>query len=356
MITIHDLLQAMVEKNASDLHIGVGTSPLLRTDGELYPLREYGKLDPEMSQRLAYGMLNDLQIKHFEAKGELDLSYGVRGLCRVRVNVYRQRGTIAVALRNIPFKIPTFEELGLSITMRDATNVPKGLILVCGPTGHGKSTSLACMLDIINSTRSCHIVTVEDPIEYLHQHKQAYVSQREVGDDTESFKSALKYVLRQDPDVILIGEMRDHETIEAALVAAETGHLVFATLHTTDAAQSVNRIVDVFPPHQQHQVRSQLSFVMQYVFVQHLLARDDGPGRILATEVMVATPAVRNLVREGKIEQLYSVLQTGLKDGMRTMNRSLAELCKRGVITHEKAIAHTSNVKDLRILLTQSLT
>ena len=355
MVTIHDLLQIMVEKNASDLHIAVGTAPLLRTDGELYPLREYGKLDPEMCQRLAYGMMNDQQIKRFETYGELDLSYGVRGLCRVRVNVFRQRGTVGVALRNIPFKIPSFEDLGLPLAARDAANTPKGLVLVCGPTGHGKSTTLACIIDIINSTRSCHVVTVEDPIEYLHHHKQAYITQREVGDDTESFKVALKYVLRQDPDVIMIGEMRDLETIEAALVAAETGHLVFATLHTTDAAQSVNRIIDVFPPHQQHQVRTQLSFVVQHVFIQHLLTRDDGPGRVLATEVMVATPAIRNLIREGKIEQIYSVLQTGFKEKMRTMNRSLAELCKRGIITHEKALSHTMNQKDLRLLLSQSI-
>jgi len=354
VVTIHDLLQVMVEKNASDLHIGVGTAPLLRVDGELFPLREHGKLDPEMCQRLAYGMLNDQQIKRFEASGELDLSYGVRGLCRVRVNVYRQRGTVGVALRNIPFKVPSFEDLGLPSSAREAAEVPKGLVLVCGPTGHGKSTTLACLLDIINSTRSCHIVTVEDPIEYLHQHKQSYVTQREVGDDTASFKTALKYVLRQDPDVILIGEMRDHETIEAALVAAETGHLVFATLHTTDAPQSVNRIVDVFPPHQQQQVRIQLSFVIQFVFVQQLLSRDDGPGRVLAAEVMVGTPAVRNIIREGKVEQLYSVLQTSMKERMQTMNKSLAELTRRGVITHEKAIAHSTNVKDLRLLLSQA--
>lgn len=354
MVTIHDLLQVMVERNASDLHIGVGTAPLLRVDGELHPLREHGKLDPEMCQRLAYGMLNDQQIKRFEASGELDLSYGVRGLCRVRVNVFRQRGTVGVALRNIPFKVPSFEELGLPPAARDASEVPKGLVLVCGPTGHGKSTTLACIIDIINSSRSCHIVTVEDPIEYLHQHKQSYVTQREVGDDTQSFKTALKYVLRQDPDVILIGEMRDHETIEAALVAAETGHLVFATLHTTDAPQSVNRIVDVFPPHQQQQVRIQLSFVLQFVFVQQLLSRDDGPGRVLASEVMVGTPAVRNIIREGKVEQLYSVLQTSFKERMQTMNRSLAELTKRGIISHEKAIMHSTNVKDLRLLLSQA--
>jgi len=354
VVTIHDLLTAMVEKNASDLHIGVGTAPLIRVDGELFPLREYGKLDPEMCQRLAYGILNDAQIKRFEHDGELDLSYGVRGLCRVRVNVFRQRGTVGVAMRNIPFKIPAFDELGLPMAAREAAAVPKGLVLVCGPTGHGKTTTLACMLDYINSTRSCHIVSVEDPIEYLHQHKQSYITQREIGDDTQSFTAALKYVLRQDPDVILIGEMRDLETIEAALVAAETGHLVFATLHTTDAAQSVNRIVDVFPPHQQHQVRMQLSFVLQFVFVQQLMSRDDGPGRVLASEIMVGTPAVRNLIREGKIEQLYGVLQTSLKEKMQTMNRSLADLYKRGLISREKAIAHSSNVKDLKLLLSKA--
>lgn len=344
----------MTEKNASDLHIGVGTAPLIRVDGELYPLREYGKLDPESCQRLAYGILNDSQIKRFEAAGELDLSYGVRGLCRVRVNVFRQRGTIGVAMRNIPFQIPSFEELGLPLAARDAASVPKGLVLVCGPTGHGKSTTLACMVDQINSTRSCHIVSIEDPIEYLHHHKQSYITQREIGDDTMSFKAALKYVLRQDPDVILIGEMRDHETIEAALVAAETGHLVFATLHTTDAAQSVNRIVDVFPPFQQQQARVQLSFVLQYVFVQQLLGRDDGPGRVLACEIMVVTPAVRNLIRESKIEQLYSVLQTGAREKMQTMNRALADLYTRGTISHEKAMLHSQNVKDLQLLMAKS--
>ena len=351
MVTMHDLLRTMVERNASDLHVGVGTPPLIRVDGELFPLRDLDVLTPEECQRLAYSIISDEQVERFEREGELDFSYGVRGLCRVRSNFFRQRGTVGAALRNIPFRIPSFEELGLPPGARDAASVPKGLVLVCGPTGHGKTTTLACILDHINETRNCHIVTVEDPIEYLHHHKRAYVTQREVGEETKDFNTALKYVLRQDPDVILIGEMRDLETIESALKAAETGHLVFATLHTTDATQSINRVIDVFPPHQQQQVRVQLSFVLQFVFVQHLMPRADGPGRVLAAEVMVANPAIRNIVREGKIEQIYSIIQTGAKEKMQTMNKSLADLTRRGFISYEQACAASSNIKDLNLLL-----
>lgn len=350
MVGIEELLQIMAERKASDLHLTVGSPPVLRIDGVLVPL-DYDKLTNETCQRLVYSVLDERQRKKFEETNELDCSFGVKGLGRIRMNVYRQRGSIGAALRAIPSTFFTFEELGLPPVVYDVVKKPKGLVLVTGPTGCGKSTTLAAMINYINENRPCHIVTIEDPIEYAHYNKKAIINQREVGHDTYSFAEALKHVLRQDPDVILIGEMRDFETIQAALTIAETGHLVFATLHTTDAPSSVNRIIDVFPQHQQAQVRTQLSMTLQAVFSQILLPRAQGFGRVLACEVLIATAAVRNVIREGKIEQIYSLMQTGSKYGMQTMNQALSDLVMKKNITLETALEASTDPEELRKML-----
>lgn len=305
MLNLHQLLKTMIEKGASDLHITTGTPPQLRIDGRLTPLKT-PPLNPTETKQLCYSVLTDAQKHKFEEHNELDLSFGVKGLSRFRANVFMQRGAVSGAFRSIPFKIMTFQELGLPPVVSDLARKPRGLVLITGPTGSGKSTTLASIIDMINSERREHIVTIEDPIEYLHPHKGCIVNQREVHTDTESFKVALKYVLRQDPDVVLIGEMRDLETIEAALTIAETGHLAFATLHTNSCVQTINRIIDVFPPHQQPQVRAQLSFVLEGVVSQTLIPKASGKGRALALEVMIPNPAIRNLIREDKIHQIYS--------------------------------------------------
>src|SRR6266850_486789 len=310
MANLHQLLKAMVEKGSSDLHITTGSPPQLRIDGALVPLKT-PPLTPVETKQLCYSILADAQKHKFEEHNELDLSFGVKGLSRFRANIYMQRGAVTGAFRMIPFKILTFQELGLPPIVQDLIRKPRGLVLVTGPTGSGKSTTLASMIDAINEERHEHIMTIEDPIEYLHPHKGCIVNQREVHTDTESFKIALKYVLRQDPDVVLIGEMRDLETIEAALTIAETGHLVFATLHTNSAISSINRIIDVFPPHQQQQIRSKLSFVLQAVVTQQLIPRHNAPGRALALEVMIPNAAIRNLIREDKVQQIYSQMQIG---------------------------------------------
>jgi twitching motility protein PilT len=340
----------LMDKKASDLHITAGLPPMLRIDGEV-KATQFEKLTPDTCQRLTYSLLTDSQKEKFEATNELDLSFGIKGVGRVRMNVFRQRGSVGAALRSIPQKILTFEELNLPPVVFEMMKINKGLVLVTGPTGSGKSTTLASMINYLNDNRTSHIITIEDPIEYVHLHKQSIVNQREVGSDTTSFVSALKYILRQDPDVILIGEMRDLETISAALTIAETGHLVFATLHTTDAASAVNRIIDVFPPHQQSQIRSQLSLVLQAVFAQQLLPHASGAGRVLASEVLVITPAIRNLVREMKIEQIYLAIQTGGKFGMQTMNQSLYELYVRRQIPYQTALEASSDPDDLKRLL-----
>jgi len=350
MLSMDELLKLMMEKRASDLHLTVGASPMLRIDGEVYPT-QHEKLTPDISQRLIYSLLTDKQKEKFEATNELDLSFGVKGIGRIRMNVFRQRNAVAAALRSISEKILTFEDLGLPPVVYDIMRLQKGLILVTGPTGCGKSTTLASMINFLNEKRQGHIMTIEDPIEYVHQHKKCVVNQREVGADTSSFPSALKYVLRQDPDIILIGEMRDLETIGAALTIAETGHMVFATLHTTDAPSSINRVIDVFPTHQQAQIRSQLSFVLQAVFTQQLLVRTGGIGRVLACEVLLVTPAVKNLIRDMKVEQIYLSMQTGAKFGMQTMNASLCELVSKGKITNEEAMNATTDADDLKRLL-----
>lgn len=351
---MNDLLLLMKEKKASDLHITTGVPPVLRIDGKILPTN-YEKLTPDVCQRLIYSLLTDAQREKFEATNELDLSFGVKGIGRIRMNVFRQRGSVAAALRAIPPRIMTFEELNLPPIVFELMKTPKGLILVTGPTGSGKSTTLASMIDFLNERRQGHIVTLEDPIEYVHQHKNCIVNQREIGTDTQSFAAALKYVLRQDPDIILIGEMRDIETTAAALTIAETGHLVFATLHTTDAVSSINRIIDVFPPHQQQQIRSQLSFTLQAVIAQQLLPLASGSGRILACEVMVVTPAISNLIREMKTEQIYLSIQTGMKFGMQTMNQALYDLYVKKKITYNTAIEASTDPEELKKLL-QKLT
>jgi twitching motility protein PilT len=354
MPNLHQLLKAMVEKGASDLHITTGSPPQLRIDGRLVPLKT-PPLTPVETKQLCYSILADAQKHRFEEESELDLSFGVKGLSRFRANLFMQRGAVAAAFRTIPFKILTFQELGLPAIVSELAKKPRGLVLVTGPTGSGKSTTLASIIDKINTERHEHIVTIEDPIEYLHPHKNCVVNQREVGADTQSFKKALKYILRQDPDVVLVGEMRDLETIEAALIVSETGHLAFGTLHTNSCVQTMNRIIDVFPPYQQTQIRAQLSFVLEGVMSQALLPRASGPGRVLAIEVMVPNAAIRNLIREDKIHQIYSQMQVGqTKFGMQTFNQALAALIQRGQIALEEGLNRSSDQDELRNLLSQS--
>jgi len=353
MANMHQLLKAMIEKGASDLHITTGTSPQLRIDGKLHPLR-MPPLSPPETKQLCYSVLTDAQKHRFEESNELDLSFSVQKLSRFRGNVFIQRGNVSGAFRAIPYTIPNVEDLGLPKIVSELSEKPRGLILVTGPTGSGKSTTLAAIINKINQERNEHIVTIEDPIEYLHPHKGCIVNQREVGADTASFKMALKYILRQDPDVVLIGEMRDLETIEAALTVAETGHLAFGTLHTNSAVQTINRIVDVFPPYQQAQIRAQLSFVLEGVLCQALLPRANGPGRCMALEVMVPNAAIRNLIREDKIHQIYSSMQVGQeKFGMQTMNQSLASLYQRRMTSLEDAMGRSPDVDEFRNLIGQ---
>lgn len=351
MARLDELLQIIATRKASDLHWSAGSPPWIRVDGKLVPL-PMDPLTPEASRTLAEEILTPEQIQQVEAGIEVDLSFGRQGLGRFRANLFLQRGTVSGALRIIPFRIQGFEELGLPVDLcQKLCDTPKGLVLVTGATGSGKSTTLAAMVGYINSKRYAHIVTIEDPIEFLHKNKKCLVDQREVGQDTQSFREALRSVLRQDPDVIVVGEMRDRETIESALTLAETGHLTFGTLHTSDTSQTINRVIDVFPSHQQAQVRVQLAQTLQAVFSQQLLPRAAGQGRVLAIEILVATPAVRNLVRESKIHQLYSHIQLGHQGGMRTMNQSLAELVKRGDVAPEVSLEHSLDRNELRKLL-----
>lgn len=351
MATLYDLLKIMIEKGASDLHITTGSPPRVRIDGRLIPL-DHPQLTPADTKTLCYSVLTDAQKHKFEENNELDLSFGVKGLSRFRGNTFMQRGAVAGAFRTIPFQIRTFQELGLPEIVNDLVKRPRGLILVTGPTGSGKSTTLAAMVDRINSERQEHIITVEDPIEYLHAHKKCLINQREVNADTVSFKAALRYVLRQDPDVVLIGEMRDLETIEAALTVSETGHLTLATLHTNSAVQTINRVIDVFPPHQQEQIRTQLSFVLEGILAQQLISKKSGHGRVLAVELLVPNPAIRNLIREDKIHQIYSMMQTGqTKSGQQTMNQSLFELYTKGLLSYEDAIGRSSVPEELIAML-----
>ena len=349
-MNLHQLLKEMVDRKASDLHITTGSPPQLRVDGKLAPL-PLPPLSPVETKQLCYSVLTDAQKHKFEEENELDLSFGVKGLSRFRGNIFQQRGAVAAAFRTIPYEILSFEQLGLPPVVAELARKPRGLVLVTGPTGSGKSTTLAAIIDRINTERHEHIVTIEDPIEYIHPHKNCVVNQREVGADTQGFKRALKYALRQDPDVVLIGEMRDLETIEAALTISETGHLAFGTLHTNSAVQTINRILDVFPPHQQPQVRAQLSMVLEGVITQNLLPRAGG-GRVLAMEILIPNPAIRNLIREDKVHQIYSQMQVGqAKFAMQTFNQSLAGLVSRRLIPVEDALARSSDPDELRSIL-----
>jgi twitching motility protein PilT len=343
------LLQVM-EKKASDLHMTAGSPPMIRHHGRLHAL-DYPKLTPQLTREIVYSILTNEQRQRLETDWQIDFAYSIPGRARFRVNAYFQRASIGAALRLIPSDMPRLDTLGLPKVLNEFVTKPRGFVLVTGPTGSGKSTTLAAMLDQINDTRHEHIMTIEDPIEFLHRHKKCIVNQRELGGDAKSFGLALKAALRQDPDVILVGEMRDLETISTALTAAETGHLVFATLHTQDTAQTVDRIVDVFPPEQQQQVRVQLSVSLQGIITQQLLPTADGRGRAVATEVLVPTPAVRNLIREGKTHQIYSTLQTGGAHGMQTMDTALAQLVREHKISRELAEARSSTPEELRRLM-----
>src|SRR3954467_9029338 len=332
-----DVLTRMAEERASDVHLSPGFAPAMRVRGRIVPLEEYGPLLPQQTRDTVYSLLNDDQRKRFESRKQLDLAYAVPGVARFRVNTFFQRGSISAAFRRIPHEIPKLDELGLPRVLEELTRKPRGLVLVTGPTGSGKSTSLASMLDIINAEREEHMLTIEDPIEFLHTHKRCIVNQREIGADAEDFASALKAALREDPDVILVGEMRDLETMSTALTAAETGHLVFATLHTQSTAQTVDRIIDIFPAEQQAQVRMQLSIGLQGIMTQQLLPTVDGAGRAVACEVLIPTPAVRNLIREGKTHQIYSAIQTSGSLGMQTMDAHLAQLVRMGRVSRKLA-------------------
>jgi twitching motility protein PilT len=353
-LNITELLIHMMEQGASDLHITSGAEPMIRLNGSLRPVEGHEKLAPAVLQRVIYAMLTQKQREKFEENLELDIAYSVPGRARFRVNVYRQRESVGAAFRLIPYEIKPLEALGIPPAVSNFAGLPRGMVLVTGPTGSGKSTTLASLVDLANRTRHDHIMTVEDPIEFLHRHKKCMVNQREVGEDTHSFAAALKHVLRQDPDIILVGEMRDLETIGVALTAAETGHLVFATLHTQDAAQTIDRVIDVFPSEQQQQVRVQLAGAIQGIVCQTLCKTADGRGRVVATEVLVATPAIRNLIREGKTHQIYSAMQAGAQHGMHTLDQHLAELVRTNQITYEHGLEKCHHVEDFNRLLGRS--
>jgi twitching motility protein PilT len=348
--TVGELLMALTERKGSDLHLAVGAPPMMRIDGALQPLEECGKLGPSQLRKMIYAMLTGRQREQLEENLELDLSFPLRGIGRFRANVFFQRDSIGAVLRAIPNQIIPLDELGIPTVVASFAQLRRGLVLVTGPTGSGKSTTLASIIDLINTARACHIITLEDPIEFTHRHKTSLVNQREIGSDTRSFAAALRHALRQDPDVILLGEMRDLETISTAITAAETGHLILATLHTQDAPQSVERMIDVFPSHQQRQVRVQLANSLQAVVSQQLLPRADGKGRVAAVEVMVATGAIRNLIRDGKVHQIRTAMQSGGKFGMETMDGSLAQLVKAGTVTYDTAFDHSRDPDGFEIL------
>jgi len=354
-VSLHQLLKTMVEKGGTDLHVTTNSSPLIRIDGLLVPLSQPA-LTAVDTKKLTYSVLTDAQKHRFEEHLELDISFGVKGLARFRANIYVQRGAVAGAFRRIPFEILGFRELGLPPAVAALCDRPRGLVLVTGPTGSGKSTTLAAMIDKVNREKPVHILTIEDPVEYLHTHKKAMVNQRELHADTLSFPAALRSALREDPDVVLIGEMRDLETIESALRIAETGHLTFATLHTNSAPQTINRIIDVFPEHQQSQVRAQLSFVIEGIVCQTLLPRASGKGRSLACEILVPSSAIRNLIREDKVHQIYSMMQAGqIKHGMQTFNQSLATLYHRRLISLQTALGYSSHQDELQDMINRGV-
>ena len=337
-VNLRALLEEMIERDASDLHVTAGERPKLRIDGEITSSTVETILSPKDTLQLAYSVLTENQKKRFEMEDELDFSFGIQNLARFRGNCFKQRGCVSMVIRQIPFNIKTFADLGLPNVIAQMAEKPRGLVLVTGPTGSGKSTTLAAMIDKINRERKGHIITVEDPIEFIHRHQGCIVNQREVGTDTKSFQSALKYALREDPDVILVGEMRDLETIQAALTIAETGHLAFATLHTNSAAEAINRIIDVFPSHQQSQVRAQLAFVLEGIVTQTLLAKAKGRGRAMAAEILVVTPAIRALIRDDKVHQIYSSMQSGKKFGMQTLNDALYQLYMTREVSQDECL------------------
>ena len=349
-MTLRELLDEMVQRKASDVHVTAGVPPEFRIDGQMTPTA-HEVLSPEMTAQLCYSVMSDEQRKRFETTKELDFSFGVKGLARFRANVFLQRGVVSMAVRQIPYEILPMEKLGLPPVVREFTNHHKGLVLVTGPTGSGKSTTLASMLDKINATRQAHIMTIEDPIEYIHHHKKCIVNQREIGADTASFPTALKYVLRQDPDIILIGEMRDLETVEAAITIAETGHLVFATLHTNSTYEAVNRIVDVFPADQQKQIHTQLAFTLQGVITQQLIPHSSRTGRVMVAEVLVCTPAIRAVIREGKTHQIYSLMQAGQRFGMQTMNQALLQAVLDRALSPNDALERSTDRPELESML-----
>jgi len=349
-ILLNDLLVRVLDSGASDLHLTAGAHPAVRLHGHLQQLEEYPRMTPPLLQKMLYAIITQKQRERFEEVLELDFAYAVPGKARFRTNMYKQRDAVGAAFRLIPFEIKPLESLGVPPAVANFAMLPRGFVLVTGPTGSGKSTTLASLIDLANRQRKEHIMTVEDPIEFLHRHRNCLVNQREVGEDTHSFQNALKHVLRQDPDIILVGEMRDLETISVALTAAETGHLVFATLHTQDAAQTIDRIIDVFPPHQQQQVRVQLAGSLQGVVSQQLCRTADGKGRVVTAEVLVATPAIRNLIREGKTHQIYSAMQAGAKFGMATMDQHLADLVRAGKVTYDTALEKCHHVEDFNRL------
>jgi twitching motility protein PilT len=349
-IDLDELLVVLVERGGSDLHLTTGVPPTIRVDGDLTPLEDYPKLTGDELRKMLYAVMTQKQREQFENQLELDMSYSVPGRSRFRVNIFQQRDSMGAVMRVIPFEIMSLEDLKMPAQIGNFAYLPRGFVLVTGPTGSGKSTTLASIIDMVNANRPVHIMTVEDPIEFLHNHKRSVINQREVGTDTLTFASALKHVLRQDPDVILVGEMRDLETIHIALTAAETGHLVFGTLHTQDAPQTVDRVIDVFPPHQQEQIRVQLAGALQGVVCQQLCKTADGKGRIAATEIMVATSGIRNLIREGKTHQIYSAIQAGAQHGMVAMDQSLATLVKQGKVTYDEALEKANNIAEFNRL------
>jgi len=355
MATLPELLKLLVEMEGSDLHITTNSAPQIRVNGHLQRL-QMPELQPAETKQVIYSVLTDSQKKRFEETLELDFSFGIKGLARFRCNVFNQRGAVAAVFRLIPEKIRTFGELGLSPVIATLAERPRGLVLITGPTGSGKSTTLAAMLDKINSERHDHIITIEDPIEYIHQHKNCLVNQREVHSDTNSFSNALRAALREDPDIVLIGEMRDLETVEAALKIAETGHLTFGTLHTNSAAQTINRIIDIFPANQQAQIRTQLSLVLEGIVCQALLPRADGKGRVCSLEILVPTPAIRNLIRDDKVHQIYGAMQAGQeKLGMQTANQSLVSLYQKRLVSLEVAMMASSNRDELQDMITRGV-
>jgi len=355
MADLHELLSVMYEEGASDLHISTGLPPTIRVDGELRPIEKESPFSGAQAKSLVYSVLTDAQKHLFEEKSELDFSFGIKGLCRFRGNAFMQRGAVGAVFRTIPYKVLSFKELGLPQAVEKMGERPMGLILITGPTGCGKSTTLAALIDKINRERHAHIITIEDPIEFLHEHKGCVVNQREVHTDTESFSIALRHVLRQDPDIVLIGEMRDLETIRAALMVAETGHLVFATLHTNSCVQSINRIIDVFPTHEQTQTRTVLSFILEGVVTQQLIPKASGKGRVVCCEIMVPNAAIRNLIREDKVHQIYSQMQVGQeKFGMRTMNQSLLEIYQKRIIAREEAIRRSPNLEEFSQMIARA--